>query len=150
MLKQFSTSYRSQRDTISGKTIFTHAGYRDRTFEYASGGIYSTVEDLYDFVKAVNENILLSKKYTSVLLKANLDSYGYGWWIKDPRYLRYGPEIDIVSHSGGVEAFRANVAIIDEGDVMIVILSNVAPLATRKLTYDLIQLTKSEPIPNKK
>ncbi len=139
VLDQFSNSYRSRRDTLTNTMVFTNADYRDRTFEYASGGIYSTIDDLYQYVKAVTDNRLLNKQYTALLFKANRASYAYGWWIKDPRYLRYGPAINIVSHSGAAEAYRANVAIVDEGDIIVIILSNVAPLATRKLTYDIIQ-----------
>jgi CubicO group peptidase (beta-lactamase class C family) len=53
-----------------------------------SGGIYSNVSDLYEFIKAVIESRLISKSNTERLFKeyyrtASGLSIGYGWYIND-------------------------------------------------------------------
>jgi len=140
VLNQFASSYTTHKDSVNNRMIFKNATYRDRTFEYASGGIYSTALDLNRFLIATINGELLSDKNSNLLLQKKSGSYAYGWWINDPRYIRYGKTPNMISHSGAVEGYRANIVWLSDKKLSIIILSNVAPLATRKLTYDIIKV----------
>lgn len=71
------------------------------------GGIYTTVEDLYKFDIALRNNTLVNKEntsimYTPVFLSAgNENQYGFGWFINNSQGQK------IVSHTGGLNGFRA-------------------------------------------
>ena len=49
---------------------------------FASGGIYSTAEDLYKWDKALYGNQLLSKVSKEILFSPVLFDYACGWYVK--------------------------------------------------------------------
>lgn len=53
------------------------------TLTYAAGGIYSTVEDLYKWSKALNTDKLISKESLKEMFTPHEEGYGYGWFIDE-------------------------------------------------------------------
>jgi CubicO group peptidase (beta-lactamase class C family) len=109
-------------------------GYRDRTnladfidmsVPYAAGGLYSTVEDLYRWDRALyTEKLipkdLLYKMFTAFALipDGGGSGPGYGWFI--------GKEFDrpVVSHIGGIQGFSSSIARYPNDKVVIIVLGN--------------------------
>lgn len=109
-------------------------GYRDRTnladfidmsVPYAAGGLYSTVEDLYRWDRALyTEKLipkdLLDQMFTSFTLipDGGGSGPGYGWFI--------GREGDrpVVSHTGGIQGFSSSIARYPNDKVVIIVLGN--------------------------
>ncbi len=141
VLRHLADSYRFRIDSAHHTIDFIKPTYRDRSWEYTSGGVYSTVEDLHRWLIAVNGSELLSSRATELMFTASSHSnYGLGWWINDPRY---GSGLNIISHLGAVEGYRANIAMINN-NISIVILSNVAPLNLRKLTLEMAEILSDQ------
>lgn len=71
------------------------------------GGIYSTVNDLYKFDRALRNFSLINKDNTSLmytpfkLSDGRFSKYGFGWHIDDTENNK------IASHTGGLNGFRA-------------------------------------------
>ncbi len=53
------------------------------TLTYAAGGIYSTVEDLYKWNKALNIGKLITNESLKEMFTPHLENYGYGWFIDE-------------------------------------------------------------------
>ncbi|MBE1300616.1 MAG: serine hydrolase [Alteromonadaceae bacterium] len=76
-----ATPYRMTADGIAHAQRSKHFG------DSAGGGMYSTVEDLYTFVLAIENNSLLSEKSKNLMLHPHVasgqsDSEGYLWSLK--------------------------------------------------------------------
>ena len=59
----------------------TDAAYTLVSNEYATGDLYSTVEDLFLLDRALSNGKLLSSKSMQAILKPNQDKYAYGWQV---------------------------------------------------------------------
>lgn len=105
------------------------------TQSYGAGSIYSTVEDLYRWDRALKtEQIVkeetLDKIFTEHISMPELGSYGYGWMITDTEI---GKKI---WHGGNTLGFTANIARYIDEDLTIIILTNNG-------YYDIIALTNT-------
>ncbi|MCH7755657.1 serine hydrolase [candidate division KSB1 bacterium] len=109
------------RRTLTG---FENTSFRDMSTAKATGGILSTVEDLYLWDQALYTDKLLSKKYRDLLFKPNLGNYGYGWNI---RKVPVGEEKEttLISHSGGISGFNSLIYRFVEDNHMIVMFKNI-------------------------
>ena len=91
----------------------------------ANGGIHSTVYDMLRWARALVDGRILSpdslKKYWSPHVSEGGDTfYGYGWSIAT------GPgDVKIVTHNGGNGIFFADMAIVPDADLVIVLMTNV-------------------------
>ena len=96
-------------------------------FLHAAGGLFSTVDDLYRWDRALRANELLGAESRDRMFEphgsgeafAEQVSYGYGWFV--------GRESDrrAVWHIGGAPGYGALVMRFPEDDVCIVVLNNV-------------------------
>jgi CubicO group peptidase (beta-lactamase class C family) len=109
-------------------------GYRDQTnvladfvdmsIPYAAGGLYSTVEDLYRWDRALYTDKLIPKKLRDMMFtpfampKKGGPGYGYGWGIgKEGNHL-------LVSHEGAINGFQSGIYRYPNDKTVIIILGN--------------------------
>ena len=120
--------------------IFKPAGMNSTRLTVATGnsagGGLSTVEDLLKFAVALRRHILLSPKYTDIILTSKVttgedEGYGYGFEVRRLNGKR------IVGHSGGGGADN-NLDIYLDDDYIVVILAK--PDAGRHITRRLREL----------
>lgn len=109
------------RRTITGHE---NASYRDMSTAYATGGILSTVQDLYLWDQAHYTDQLLSKEYRNLLFKPNLANYGYGWIVQSYPYTET-ETTTLVGHSGSINGFNSLIYRFPEDNHMIVMLMNM-------------------------
>lgn len=64
---------------------YEKAPYQSPSTAYAAGGIYSDVNDLYNFSILMNTDRLLGEEYRSRMMTAREHNYGYGWVIGNIR-----------------------------------------------------------------
>ncbi|HAX72574.1 MAG TPA: serine hydrolase [Firmicutes bacterium] len=100
-------------------------GYRARIFHpsygYASGGVHSTVEDLYRYDRALANNELISEEsyelMTQQYTRVGNKPYGYGWytnlWIEDT-----------ISHPGNLVGWHSMMLRHNEDKVTVILLTN--------------------------
>ncbi|MBX2876576.1 MAG: serine hydrolase [Saprospiraceae bacterium] len=154
---------------INGRT-FVNANYIDMSTPYAAGAIYSTVEDLYLWDRALYTEKLVSQRYRDLLFEKHSQlgrmHYGYGWELGQMPVGNVGEYLAANSHSGGINGFNTFITRIPSTKALIVILSNTgnAPLfemtvgingilegkdydfPKKSLAYDLLDWIKEEGI----
>lgn len=87
-------------------------------------GIYSTVEDLFLFDRALTEGKILNENFKELMFlphspfDRNHKSYAYGWRIKRLE------DIDVIYHKGWWRGYRSYFLRIPEKDLAIIILNN--------------------------
>ena len=95
------------------------ADFIDMSIPYAAGGLYSTVEDLYRWDRALYTDKLISKSLRDKMFTAfGGFGYGYGWGI--------GKEGDrpMASHAGGINGFSSSITRYPNDKIVIIVLSN--------------------------
>lgn len=95
-----------------------NADFIDLSFDAGAGILYSTIDDLFIWDRALHDNKILTKKSQSLLFTPYADHYGYGWNIEESEYGT------IVFHQGRNPGFRAIILRNSEQDTCIIILSN--------------------------
>ncbi len=103
----------------------------------AAGSLYSTVEDLFLWDRALHADRLLEKNYRDLMFTPNRDvpevkaaggrpqsRYGYGWNIYTRTHPVTGKRTRIVNHGGAINGFRAMMDRLVEDDAFVVVLCN--------------------------
>src|SRR5882724_12740575 len=116
----------SKRATGYAKTArgYKTAAYLDMTIPYAAGSLYSTVEDLFLWDQALNEDRILSAKSKELMFTPNLENYGYGFVI---RKASLGPNklvVPVIQHNGGINGFNTMIVRFVRDKKLIVLLDN--------------------------
>jgi len=101
-----------------GPSGMLNAPYIDMTIPYAAGALYSTVEDLFLWDRALATEKLISKKSLEAMNTPFKDAYGYGVGIGD----QYG--LKSIFHGGGIEGFSTFIVRLTDDDGAIIVLSN--------------------------
>ena len=107
--------------SLVGNTI-VNSEYINMSVPAGAGALYSTVEDLYAWDRALYTEKLLSKKSLARIFNSHISSdfpgYGYGWITR-----RSGGRF-ITEHLGFIDGFSTNILRYPDDDVFIVVLSN--------------------------
>jgi len=126
-LKMFASGYNDERLPLPKKAIgYAHnekgklicAPFEDLSIHYSSAGLYTCVEDLYLWDKALEEEKLISKKSMQKAWTPHAGHYGYGWSIQE----KFSKKM--ATHTGAINGFVATyIKFFDDG-LTVIILSN--------------------------
>jgi CubicO group peptidase (beta-lactamase class C family) len=123
-----------------GPFAYTNADYMDMDSSPGAGGsLYSTVEDMFLWDRALYTDTLLDKKHRDLMFTPNRDvpevkaaggraqsRYGYGWQI----YTRTHPvtkrRTKVINHGGAINGFRAMENRLVEDNAFVIVLCNQA------------------------
>lgn len=120
LLKNRASGYRK---TFEG---FENARYVDMSTPYAAGAIYSTVEDLYKWDRALYGTKILSEKSKSLMFKpGELSDYGYGFHITNLRIGKTDERTKAIYHDGSINGFDGILIRLVDQNHFIVLLDNV-------------------------
>lgn len=130
IIKKRATGYGKQGNT------YINSNFIDMTTPYASGSLYSTVEDLYKWDQALYTDQLLPKKYMDLYLKKHIKQrgssfYAYGFGVANEAIGNTTDSIDIIHHNGGINGFGTRLTRATSDKSLVVLLNNtggVAPL----------------------
>ncbi len=84
---------------------YANAPYLDMSQPYAAGSLYSTVEDLYRWDRALYLDTLLPAPLKQKMFTPGLEHYGFGWTIHSLRLHDGKTETPGIFHSGGINGF---------------------------------------------
>jgi len=112
--------------TPAGISGFEHAPYLDWSNKTGNGNLYSTVDDLYRFDRALNSDILL-KRATQQKYFVEADDNFYGWYIWNQRLGHR-----LLAARGHGPGFTAELGRYPDDDVTIITLSNSYGTASQK------------------
>jgi hypothetical protein len=109
--------------------------------EYTSGAgaLYSTVEDLYQWDRALYTEKLLPKAALERMFTPGPGRYGYGWFIRD----ELGHKL--IEHRGGINGFVSMIQRFVDDDVTVITLFNYVSTFTREINRGLAALALGEP-----
>lgn len=105
---------------------------------FSAGAIYSTVDDLAVWQKALHGGKLLTRESQAVLFTPNRKNYGYGVYIN--QFTVQGTEVRKtgIGHPGGINGFSAFLARYVEDETDVILLDNTA--SVRRVNLDEISL----------
>jgi len=113
IIKHRASGYERGKD---GK--IRNAEYIDMSIPYSAGSLYSTVEDLYRWDRALYTDKVLTQQWRDKMFTPFLDNYAYGWFVK-------GAGADkTISHNGGVNGFVTSINRYPAQDSCVIVLSN--------------------------
>lgn len=106
-----------------GYNILTDAPMKLPMFNFSEikgcGNIYSTVEDLYKYDRALYDEKLLSKESLDTMFTSYpVSNCGYGWGITE----RFGHKE--ISHNGHIDGYFSSIIRFPDDDIVLIFLSN--------------------------
>lgn len=100
-----------------------NAPYIDFDNVFTAGNMYTTVEDLYLFDKALFGSKLLSDSLKAIMLTFFKNDYALGWGRKE-YILENNETIKIITHPGSIKGFKSIFFHILNNDSIIILLDN--------------------------
>ncbi|MBE0645945.1 MAG: serine hydrolase [Bacteroidetes bacterium] len=102
---------------------YQRAAWLDATVPYAAGMMYSTVDDLYHWTRALHAGqVFANQKTFEMMTTPYMQNYGYGLMIHT---VKAGEkDVRVVEHGGGIFGFRAALWYLPEEEYTIVVLDN--------------------------
>lgn len=116
-----------------------NAQFLDMGQPYAAGSLYSTVEDLYRWDRALYTEKVISRKSLESAWTPVIDKYGYGW-IMD----KIAGEHRIITHGGGINGFTTTMIRLPEDDAFVAVFSNHESQATGRIGMELARMLLGE------
>ena len=132
----------------------------------AAGALYSTVEDMFLWDRALYPDQLLEKKYLDLMFTPNRDvpevkaaggrpqsNYGYGWQIYSRSHPVTKRRTKIINHGGAINGFRAMENRLVDDDAFVIILCNQGDMmgstevwnSVTRLSSELIHIVTEQP-----
>jgi len=106
--------------------LYTRGAYIDRIHGFSSGSMYSTVEDLYKWNKALSFGDFIPKELREQIFAPGLHDWGYGWFVTKIPAGQPGAGNTMAEMRGDMpENFFAWILRYPERDAVIIILRNV-------------------------
>jgi CubicO group peptidase (beta-lactamase class C family) len=99
---------------------YKEAPVTDSTMSFAAGALYSTVDDLYKWHKALRSYRLLPKDWQEIAFIPFKNNYGLGWAIET----MFGKKFEL--HDGAIDGFTSFEVRQEQDDVFVVLLQNNA------------------------
>lgn len=127
------------------------AKFADMSVPYSAGSMYSTVEDMLKWDRALYTEKVLSKESLQAMFTPIMQNYGYGWHIFDAP-LNENLTLKIITHSGGISGFNSMESRLVEDSIFIMALNNfeggsLSPL-TQGIIHILYGMDAPEPLPS--
>lgn len=126
---------------------FTSADFRDQSNTMGTGDLYSTVEDLFNYHKALSDNTLLDKKLSEEMFTPGIKpwGYGYGWFNQ---YYKITPKDSVFAnyHLGMTDGFISFLIRIPSTNSLIVFLCNSSPTHFWGITSSLMKALYNKPV----
>jgi CubicO group peptidase (beta-lactamase class C family) len=101
------------------------------TARYGWGGLYSTVDDLYLWERALTAEALLSQFSTNIIFTPYIDGYGFGWVVLK----EFDRTLD--TSAGGIYLFGSAIRRYAADDACVIVLSNSNEADAGRISRDL-------------
>ena len=111
-------AYRAKGYSKNRPGVWEHAMPISMEGPYSAGAMYSTVDDLYTWIKALTANKIISAASLKKMTTPYMDKYGYGIGIDSLK------THSRISHSGGIPGFVSYLTFYPNDDVCVVAISN--------------------------
>ena len=134
---------------------YVNAPYLDMSLPYAAGSLYSTVEDLYKWDRALETDKILSEASKELMFKPHISAgssdYGYGWMLGTMPVGKNKDSVKIIGHGGGINGFNSLLVRFPEEDDFVVLLNNTGRTNLQDMVMGINNILHGEkPEPPKK
>ncbi|MTB50286.1 serine hydrolase [Lewinella sp. W8] len=130
---------------------YYNANHVDMSTVFAAGALYSTVEDLFLWDRALYSGDLLPEAYRDLMFERHVPDpsydahYGYGWSVKEKPLGDSGEEVLTLSHDGVIDGFCALLTRIPSREAIVILLSNVRRAPLNTMTKGLMGILYDQP-----
>ena len=125
LLKNRASGYEFPADEMANAT------YIDMSIPHAAGALYSTVEDLYKWDRALDTDKLLSPAAMTRLFTPFKGTYACGWTIGSFAGHK------TIGHGGGINGFTTDIVRFPDDDACVIVLNNFATGFTDEISQAL-------------
>jgi CubicO group peptidase (beta-lactamase class C family) len=110
--------------------MLLNTDFLDMSVPFSAGALYSTVEDLYLWDRALYTDRLISEKSKEEYFRPSLNDYAFGWLITHLHVGKTPDSVRTISHGGGINGFNTLIVRIPAQQHLIILLNNTgeAPL----------------------
>jgi CubicO group peptidase (beta-lactamase class C family) len=122
ILKSRASGYEFPEDRMA------NASYIDMSIPHAAGALYSTVEDLYKWDRALYTDKLISPASRTRLFTPFKGTYAYGWSIGSFAGRK------TIGHGGGINGFTTDIIRFPDDDACVIVLNNFATGFTAEIS----------------
>ncbi|WP_394750552.1 serine hydrolase [Spongiimicrobium salis] len=119
---------------------FKAVPFRDQSNKFSTGGMHSTVEDLFIWSEALRNHKLLSPSATKKMWTPNKEGYCYGWIRNWDDLVERNVNVRMYTHGGALRGHRSSITLFDDGTT-IIFLANVNPIKDPNLIHQLYLTT---------
>jgi CubicO group peptidase (beta-lactamase class C family) len=127
ILPHRASGYRQNGD----KNTLLNATYLDMSIPFSAGGLYSTVEDLYRWDRALYGEKLISKRSLDQMFTPYRDGYGFGWKILKEFQRR------VLMSAGRINGFSVSIRRYPDDDACVIVLGNLESADAEKVSHQL-------------
>ncbi len=146
-LEMNNSGYDSNSEIISKRahgymkrfTNYRNSHYLDMTVPGAAGGLYSTVEDMFKWDRALLNGEILSQSLQEQMYTPGKGSYGFGWGIGKYK-ANDSSEYRLIQHSGGINGFSTFICRVPEKEFVAVLLTNIEGSPLDEITQQLLNI----------
>ncbi|HKP10549.1 MAG TPA: serine hydrolase [Blastocatellia bacterium] len=111
---------------VKGAGGYMNVPFRDMSTAFAAGGLYSTVEDLYLWDQALYTDKLLPARMKELMFKPGLETYAYGWYVRNESFTVNNEPVLIITHGGQINGFNGMIVRYPARKNLIVIIENAS------------------------
>lgn len=124
---------------------FIKPPYSNPSSSKGAGSIYSTVEDLFKWDRALADSRLVSKEYQDLMFEPHISirsgrDYGYGVVLGEDFVAGHSESIRFVEHTGNQPGFSCLLLRIPDGSRCIIVLSNIDHIDLRSIRRGLVDI----------
>lgn len=124
---------------------YIHPSYFDNSISKGSGGIHSTVEDLFKWDQALYTNKISSDTLRTKMIQPNESGYGYGFWIYEWENPSTKKSLTFVEHGGANGGFITEILRSVDDRNTIILLSNTNEAKLNFIKYRIRSILYERP-----
>ncbi|MEK6372462.1 MAG: serine hydrolase [Acidobacteriota bacterium] len=105
---------------------YENAPYLDMSIPYAAGSLYSTVDDLFKWDRALYTDKLLAADLKTTMFTPVMQNYAFGWGVRKMKLDDDKTEVATISHNGGINGFSTVEIRLPDTQDLVVLLDNTS------------------------
>jgi D-alanyl-D-alanine carboxypeptidase len=110
---------------------FKHAAFLAMSVPYAAGSLYSTLDDLLIWQRALREGKPIAAGSLALMFSDHGYGYGFAWGIQQQFSRRH------FVHAGGINGFSVVISLYPDEDLLVLVLANIQGAPVQKIAHDL-------------
>jgi D-alanyl-D-alanine carboxypeptidase len=134
ILKNRAAGYQRDKETLR------NAAYLDMGQPYAAGSLYSTVEDLYRWDRALKTEKILKQDSLKAAWTPALNNYGYGWSMGEIKGDQIAGSHKTIGHGGGINGFSTMMLRLPDDDAFVAVFANMETPDSGRIANELARI----------